>query len=166
MDGSYVENYNRPREMRETDIRSLSDYLDFCGNGFVIEFWAGGYLRPYIRSRNNYQWVLYPIDLFPGEYRLCIMLVPDSGSRPVRAFSVVFAPGEKIPKKNSAIPLGYGFNMTPAFAVGNTFFLFQNITDFHTRFSGDHLIGISTLFWGMDIELTRFEVLLLRRRNP
>ena len=160
-----MENYNRPLEMRETDIRSLSDYLDFCGNAFVIEFWAGGYLRPYFRSRNNYQWVLFPIDLCAGEYRLSIMLGPDSGSRPVRAFSVVFAPDEKIPKKNSAIPLGYGFNMTPAFAVGDSFYLSRNVTDFRTRFSGDHVIGVSTLYWGTDIKRISFEVLLLRYGN-
>ena len=155
--------YKNSEELHDSAIKSLSDYLRFCKGDFLIEFWVGGYLRPFDISKGRYQWVLYPHDLSPGIYRLCIMLVSDWIVRPFRAYAMIFAPGEKVLTQYNPASIGYGFNITPAIAAGNSFYLTQNITDFRTRFSGTHLLGVTTLYWSDDVEKTRFEVLLLRK---
>jgi len=157
--------YSNPNELHDSDIKTLADYLRFCEEDYVLEFGIGGYLLPFNISKNRYQWRLYAHSLNPGSYRLCIMLPSRWIIRPITAFAMVFAPGEKVISQHFRNKIGYGFNITPALAAGNSFFLTQNISDFRTRFSGPHLIGVTTLYWHDDVERTRFEVLLLRKRT-
>lgn len=151
--------------LQESSIRTLNDYLKFCQEDFVIEFWVGGYLRPFHLSKSEYQWVLFRHDLCPGSYRLCLMLASDWSIRPIRAYGMAFAPGEKIRAHIDPATFGYGFNITPATAVGKTFYSDRNTTDFRTRFNGLHQVGVTTPYWSEDVSSTCFELLLLRRKT-
>lgn len=147
------------------DVRSLMDYIDDVKESFVPELFLGGKLHPFNLARNTYNWVLFNIDLHPGNFRLCLQLVSEWHLRPVTAYAVAFAPGEKPIKKAATGEFGFGFNITPAIASGNNFLLSRNVTDFITRFNGTHQIGVTTSFWTPDIEKTCFEVLLLRKKS-
>lgn len=149
----------------ESSIKSLSDYLIFCEDNYFVEFWIGGKLRPFDLSRSQYRWVVFPHDLSPGVYRLCLMLTLSQAARPMRAYGVAFAPGEKVPAKVNTTRLGYGFNMTPAIASGNSFYSDSNITEFRTRFCGAHQLGVTTQNWSTEAENTAFELLLLRNKK-
>ena len=132
--------------LHESSIKSLNDYLKFCEENFVIEFWIGGHLRPFDLSKSQYRWVLFPHDLCPGVYRLCLMLTSDQLVQPFRAYGVVFAPGEKVRANINITGFGYGFNITPAIASGRSFYSDSNTTDFRTRFNGVHQLGVTTQY--------------------
>ena len=55
--------------------------------------------------------------------------------------------------------------MTPAIASGNSFYSDSNITEFRTRFSGVHQLGVATQNWSADAQNTCFELLLLRNKK-
>ncbi|HUV16766.1 MAG TPA: hypothetical protein VMW28_09415 [Pelolinea sp.] len=147
------------------DVSSLTDYLENVKEAYIPELFLGGKLLPFNLTRNAYNWVLYDCDLCPGSYRLCLQLVSDWLVRPVSAYAVAYAPGEKPIKEPTTGTLGYGFNITPSIANGNNFLLSRNVTDFITRFNGIHQIGVTTSFWTPDTANTCFEVLLLRKKQ-
>jgi hypothetical protein len=149
----------------ESSIKSLTDYLKFCEENFEVEFWIGGNLHPFDLIRGKYHWVLFQHNLSPGAYRLCLMLHDIKMSQPIRAYGLVFSPGEKIPSQVKENSFGYGFNITPAVAIGNNFNSSSNLTDFRTRFNGLHQLGVTTLNWNDGVESTYFELLLLKNRS-
>jgi hypothetical protein len=92
------------------------------------------------------------------------MLHTNKMTQPVRAYGLVFSPGEKIPSRVKTNNFGYGFNITPAVASGETFYASSNITDFRTRFEGLHQLGVASISWIDDVMTTNFELLLLKNR--
>ena len=152
-------------EFRDSDVHSLSEYLDSVREIYIKELYIGGKLQPFNIQDNFYRWVLFPVDLVPGYYRLCLMIVSDWQVRPLTAYAMIFTPGEKIKATTDPHTLGYGFQITPAIASGNQFFLSRNITDFTTRYSGVHQIGVTTTYWTDDAADTCFEILLLRKKQ-
>jgi len=149
--------------LEESSIESLGDYLAFCEDAYITEFWVGGFLRPFDLPKGQYRWVLFPIDLCPGQYRLCLMLVSKWLIRPISALGMAFAPGEKVLTQRDSSGFGFGFSITPAIASGNTFYAFRNTTNFSTRFNGIHQLGVATSYWSDDVEKTCFEIMLLRK---
>ena len=93
------------------------------------------------------------------------MLASDWSIRPIYAYGMAFAPQEKIRTYSDPATFGYGFNITPAIAVGKTFLSDRNTTDFCTRFNGLHQLGVTTPYWSEDVSSTCFELLLLRRKT-
>lgn len=146
------------------DAKSLMDYLNDVRESYVPELFIGGKLHPFNLPGNTYDWILYDIELQPGSYRLCLHLVSEWRLRPVTAYAVALAPGVKPIREAVSGTLGYGFNITPAISIGNSFLLSRNVSDFTTRFEGNHQIGVTTSFWTPDISNTCFEVLLLRKK--
>ncbi len=152
----------------ESSIKSLADYLDFCKENYLLEFWIGGHLRPFDLSKSQYRWILFFRDLSPGCYKLCVMLTSKQlirPIRPIRAYGLAFAPGEKVPLKIKADTFGYGFNITPAIATGSSFHSDSNTTEFRTRFNGIHQLGVTTPYWTDDVENTCFELMLLQNNT-
>ena len=74
------------------DAKSLKDYIDSVKQSYTEILFTGGNLRPFILNRNEFNWVLFDIDLSPGSYRLCLMLINEWNLRPVTAYAVVFHP--------------------------------------------------------------------------
>jgi len=153
--------YNRG----ESDIHSLQDYLHLHEKKYSLLFYAGSRLAPFDLKGNAYQWILFPVDLLSGNYKLCLLLPGNNHYQPISAYGMVFAPGEKIIKQPVLNTLGYGFQITPAIASANRFLTYQNTTDFKTIFSGVHQIGITTTSWTEDVADTVFEVMLLRKKS-
>jgi len=152
-------------EFRESQVRSLSDYLGICKNYYDLSFWIGARLIPYDLKRNRCEWVLFNVDLSCGNYRLCLMLASEWKLRPIRAYSVAFAPGERIPKKLEIRSIGYDYGMPPVIADGNHFFLTRNVNDFQVKRDANYRVGITTMYWTADVADMCFEVMVLRKIN-
>jgi len=145
------------------DANSLSDYLDSVKQSYTAVLFEEGNLRPFLISKNEFDWVLFDVELTPGNYRLCLRQVSEWKLRPVTAYAVVFPPGIKPTKHADSGEFGHGFNIPPAISIGNQFFLTRNVTDFITRFEGVHQVGVTTKYWTADIEKKQFEVALLQK---
>jgi hypothetical protein len=146
------------------DAKSLTDYIDSVKQSYIPLLFTGGNLNPFILNRNEFNWALFDVDLTPGSYRLCLLLVSEWKLRPVTAYAVVFPPGEKPIKHADSGQFGSGFNIPPAVSVGNAFLLSRNVTDFYTRFEGLHQVGVTTKYWTPDIADINFEVALLQKK--
>lgn len=147
------------------DAKSLTDYIDSVKQSHTPVLFVGGKLLPFHLSKNLFQWVLFDIELHPGDFRLGLLIVSEWYHRPITAFAVTYPPGEKPMRHANTGRFGSGFNIPPAVSIGNVFLLSRNITDFYTRFDGIHQVGVTTKYWTPDIENISFEVALLQK-NP
>ncbi|MBM3137931.1 MAG: hypothetical protein FJZ98_07065 [Chloroflexi bacterium] len=148
------------------DADSLKDYVDSVNKSYTQVLFSEGNLKPFLLNRNEYDWVLFDVDLEPGNYRLCLLQTTEWKLRPVTAYAVVFPPGMKPIKHAETGQFGSGFNILPATSIGNKFLFSRNLTDLTTRFQGLHQVGVTTKFWTPDVENISFEVALLRKNPP
>lgn len=148
------------------DADSLMDYIDSVNKSYTQVFYSEGILKPFLLSRNEFNWVLFDVELEPGNYRLCLRQVTEWKLRPVTAYAVVFPPGIKPIKHADSGEFGSGFNIPPAISIGNNFLFSRNLTNFTTRFHGLHQVGVTTKYWTPDVEHISFEVALLRKNPP
>jgi hypothetical protein len=154
------ENHNQ----NDIHIHSLQNYFKNQEEKFTLLLYIGNRLIPFDLAENTYRWILFPVYLQPGNYKLCLLLPGINRYQPISAYGMVFAPGEKIIKHPVQNTLGYGFQITPAIATARKFLPYQNTTEFKTNFDGVHQVGITTTYWTAQTADTIFEVMLLKKK--
>ena len=150
---------------KDSNIPSLQDYMRQLDDFYTLSFYLGGHLIQFDLKNDSYCWNLFPLQLAPGYYKLCLLLPSRINYQPISAYGMIFAPGEKVTKHPIQNPLGYGFQITPAIASANQFLTYQNTTDFKTNFDGVHQIGVTTTYWTEEVSATIFEVMLLKKKR-
>ena len=143
---------------------SIEDYIQSNGDSLDLVFWCGDTLKPFLFVKNKYQWILFPVQLSVGYYRIVLVSTSTAQIRPVTAYSVIFTPETKTYENYPISPLGYGFHMTPAIAVSNSFFIFRNVCRFGTQFIDIHTLGVTTRDWVAEVEQVKFEVALFKEK--
>ena len=94
--------------MNNIQTHSLQDYFRGQEDKYTLLLYGGNRLIPFDLSGNVYQWILFPVDLEPGIFKLCILLPGENCYQPISAYGMVFVPGEKIIKHPVQNTLGYG----------------------------------------------------------
>lgn len=155
-----------PYPLRSTrpEADSIEDYIQSTSSSLDLVFWCGGTLKPFLFVKNKYQWILFPVQLFVGYYRIVLVSTSTTQIRPVTAYAVIFSPGTKTYENYPISSLGYGFHMTPAIAVSNSFFIFRNVCRFGTQSNDIHTLGVTTRDWVSEVEQVKFEVALFREK--
>jgi hypothetical protein len=154
-----------PYPSQKSEMNSLEEYFKQVSDSYVQLFFVGGKLRPFDLRNDSYQWILYPVILDPGNYRLGINLKTNEFYKPVSAYGMIFPPGEKAPLHPVRNSLGYGFQITPAIATIGKFLPYQNTTEFKTNFDGTHQIGVTTAYWTDEVAFVMFELMLLKKKS-
>jgi len=126
--------------------------------------WAGGKLKPFQLVTRRYQWILFPINLQPGYYRIALTLTSIPQDKTVTAYAIAFLPGEKDLNKYPLSSIGFGFHMTPAIAARDLFETHRNVTNFETTASGIYNIAVTTRDWSAEVEKVTFEVALFKSK--
>jgi len=148
----------------DPEVNPIEKYIQSTVDSLDLVFWCGGTLKPFIFKKNKYQWILLPVQLHVAYYRIVLMSYLAALTRPITAYSVIFSPGTKTYENYPLSPLGYGFHMTPAIAVSNTFFVFKNVCRFGTQSDAIHTLGVTTRDWVATVEQVRFEVALFKEK--
>ena len=153
------------RGIVESEIKSLSDYLLIERNRYSLQFWIGGKLIPFQLKNDSYEWVVFPIDLEPGDYRLCFTVNMGEKRYPIIAFAVIY------PFSMRTFPLPYqhlvgiGFKFSPMCVTSEQFTFASNTSDFTVRQGGKFNICTTTSNWTPLVRKTTFELLLLQKRT-
>ena len=153
------------RGIVESEIKSLGDYLLTEPDRYSLQFWICGKLIPFHLKNDLYQWVVFPIDLEPGNYRLCFTVNMGGKRYPIIAFAVIY------PFSIRPFPIPYhhlvgiGFKFTPIHVTGEQFTYSRNTSDFTVRQGGKFNICATTSNWTSQVSKTTFELLLLQKRT-
>jgi len=152
------------KEIIETEIKSLSNYLLIERDRYSLQFWVCGKLIPFQLKDNSYQWVVFPVDLEPGNYRLCFTVNMGGKRYPIIAFAVIY------PFRIRTFPLPYihlvgiGFKFSPLIVTSEQFTFSRNVSDFTVRQGGKFNISTTVSNWIPQVSNTTFEILLLQKR--
>jgi hypothetical protein len=144
--------------------RSIEEYIQYSQQTHDLFLWGGGKLKTYNLIKTHYQWVLFPIFLNSGYYRIALVLLSFPRVKPVTAYAVAFPPDAKNIEKYPLSPIGFGFHITPAVASKNRFEIRRNTTDFATPLSGVYTIAVTTRDWFAEVEEVIFEVALFKSK--
>ena len=149
----------------ESEIKSLSDYLFIERKRYSLEFWVCGRLIPYHLKENSYQWVVFPIELEYGDYRLCFTINTGGKRYPIFSFAVVYPSSvRKFPIPSHHL-VGIGFKFSPLCVTNEQFTYPGNTSDFIVRKDGKFNICATTSNWTARVSETTFELLLLKKRT-
>lgn len=149
----------------ESEIKSLGDYLFAERKRYSLQFWIGGKLIPYHLKEDAYQWVVYPIELDYGDYRLCFTVNMGGKRYPIVSFAVIY------PSSVRTFPIPYhhlvgiGFKFSPLCVTREQFTYSGNTSDFTVRESGNFNICVTTSNWTAQVSKTTFELLLLKKHT-
>jgi hypothetical protein len=149
----------------ESEIKSLSDYLLIERDRYSLQFWICGKLIPYQLKNDSYQWVVFPVDLETGNYRLCFTVNMGGKRYPIVAFAVIY------PSSVRTFPIPYhhlvgiGFKFSPMCVAGEKFTYSRNTSDFTVRQHGKFNVCATTSNWTPQVNKTTFELLLLQKRT-
>jgi hypothetical protein len=153
------------RGIVESEIKSLGDYLLSEPDRYSLQFWICGKLIPFHLKNNSYQWVVFPIDLEPGNYRLCFTVNTGEKRHPIIAFAVIYP----FSIREFPIPfhhlVGIGFKFSPIRVTDVQFTYSRNTSDFTVRQGGKFNICATTPNWTPRVSKTTFELLLLQKRT-
>jgi hypothetical protein len=143
---------------------SIEEYIQYSQQTHDLFLWGGGKLKTYNLIKTHYQWVIFPIYLNSGYYRIALVLLSFPRVKPVTAYAVAFPPDAKNIEKYPLSPLGFGFHITPAVASKKRFEIRRNTTDFATPLSGEYLVAVTTRDWFAEVEEVIFEVALFKSK--
>ena len=153
------------KEIIESEINSLSNYLLIERDRYSLQFWICGKLIPFQLKNDSYQWVVFPIDLEPGDYRLCFTVNMGEKRYPIISFAVIY------PSSIRAFPIPYyhlvgiGFKFSPLCVTSEQFSYSRNTSDFTVRESGKFNVCATTSNWTPNVSRTTFELLLLQKHT-
>ncbi len=153
------------KEIIESEIKSLSNYLLIERDRYYLQFWICGKLIPFQLVNDLYQWVVFPVDLEPGNYRLCFTVNMGEKRYPIIAFAVIY------PSSVRTFPLPYqhlvgiGIEFSPICVTNEQFTFFYNTSNFTIRQGGKFNICSTTSNWIPQVSKTTFELLLLQKRT-
>ena len=147
----------------ESEIKSLSNYLLTERDRYSLQFWICGKLIPFQLKNDSYQWVVFPIDLESGDYRLCFTVNMGVKRYPISAFAVIY------PFSIRAFPIPYihlvgiGLKFSPLCVTSEQFTYSRNTSDFTVRQGGKFNVCATTSNWIPQVSRTTFELLLLQK---
>jgi len=145
--------------------QSVEDYIHYVQDSYELLIWVGAKLIPFQITRNNYQWVLFPIQLSPGYYHIVMQVHQSDDLRPVTAYAVIFSPGSRSYENYPLSLTGLGYHHTPAMACSNSFLLVRNHAEYRTPLYVLHTLGVTTRDWMADVYQAHFEVSVLRDKR-
>jgi hypothetical protein len=153
------------RGIVESEIKSLGDYLLTEPDRYSLQFWICGKLIPFHLKNDLYQWVVFPIDLEPGNYRLCFSVNMGGKRYPIIAFAVIYP----FSIRSFPIPyhhlVGIGFKFSPIHVTGEQFTYSRNTSDFTVRQGGKFNVCATVSNWIPQVSNTTFELLLLQKHT-
>ena len=159
---SFSSNVNLPHSLPEP--KSVEEYIQYSQDVYDLLLWGGGKLKAYNLMKTRYQWVLFPILLQSGYYRIALALASFPKIKPVTAYAVAFLPDAKNIENYPLSPLGFGFHITPAIASKNRFEIRRNTTRFSSTLAGVHTLAVTTRDWFVEVEEVIFEVALFKSK--
>ncbi len=153
------------KEIIESEIKSLSNYLLIERERYSLQFWIGGKLIPFHLKNDSYQWIVFPVDLEPGNYRLCFTVNMGGKRYPIIAFAVIYPFSVRTFPHPFYHLVGIGIEFSPMCVTNEQFTYFKNTSDFTVRQGGKFNICVTTSNWTPQVSKTTFELLLLKTRT-
>lgn len=153
------------KEIIESKIKSLSNYLLIERDRYSLQFWISGKLIPFYLKNDAYQWVVFPVDLEPGDYRLCFTVNMGKKRYPIIAFAVIYPFSVRTFPAPYNHLVGIGFKFSPICVTSEQFTYSRNTSDFTVRQGGKFNICTTVSNWLSQVSNTTFELLLLQKRT-
>jgi len=151
------------KEIIESKIKSLSNYLLIERDRYSLQFWICGKLIPFQLTKDLYQWIVFPVDLEPGDYRLCFTVNMGKKRYPIIAFAVIYPFSIRTFPHPYQQLVGIGFKFSPICITNEQFTYSHNTSDFTVRQGGRFNICATTSNWTPQVSKTTFELLLLQK---